>query len=61
MLAEKVQSERHVAAVLIAAGAEMEMPSMYSLDVALGLAVSAESEMDQDVLELRMALGLSVA
>jgi hypothetical protein len=58
LLVERVQAERQVAAVLIAAGAEMDMPSVYDLDVALGLVEPVESDLSPEQQELREALGI---
>jgi hypothetical protein len=55
----RIQAERQVAAVLIAAGAEMELPSLYDLDVAIGMIEKPESTLTPEQQQLREALGLS--
>jgi hypothetical protein len=57
---ERIQAERQVAAVLTASGQyEGELPSLYDLDVALGMVESPESDLTPEQRELRRELGLS--
>ncbi len=54
LLVEKTLAERQVVAILAAAGADVALPSVYELDVSLGLV----ERYDEDTREMREAVGL---
>lgn len=56
---EKVEAQRQITSRFIAAGADVEMPTVFQLDVALGLVTVPEDVQDPELVELRTALGLS--
>ena len=59
LLVERVQQERQVGAVLLAAGAEGDLPSIEALDLALGMVEAQTVGQDAETVELRIALGVS--
>jgi hypothetical protein len=56
LMRDEVDRERLVAATLRASGVEVDLPSRYRLDVALGLA--DERQYDEATAEWREAVGL---
>lgn len=58
LLVERVQQERAVIASLIAGGHDLVLPSIYDLDVGLGLIEKPASDLSPEQIELRQALGL---
>jgi hypothetical protein len=59
LLVERTQQERQVAAILIAAGAEIELPNVQDLNIALGMVDGPHSDLTPEQRELRDALGLT--
>jgi hypothetical protein len=55
---ERIQSERHTMAVLIAAGGSGELPSVQDFDMAIGMTEAPESDLTPEQRELRQELGL---